>query len=206
MYADHKDQNALARSAPAIAVIALHAVVLYVLSVSMGMVDVPKFAAPVTAVFIPEAQEAQPEPEIPEVKPEIADVMPVEEPPPMIDFEEAIVPPAENPMPVASNSAISATEASGAPRELKTSNRVEPAYPPTSRRLGEQGTVKLRVLVDEKGRPTNVVVGQSSGFARLDQAAMEAVRKWRFVAATNGATAITTWTQVAITFRLTEAG
>jgi protein TonB len=206
MYADRRDQNVLARSAPAIAVIAIHAIVLYVISVSMGMVEVPKFAAPVTAVFIPEAQEAEPEPEVPVVKPEIADLMPVEEPPPVIEFEEAIVPPAENPMPVASASAISATAASGAPRELKTSQRVEPAYPPTSRRLGEQGTVKLKVLVDEKGRAKDVVVGQSSGFPRLDQAAMEAVRKWRFVAATDGQTAITTWTQVAITFRLTENG
>ncbi len=45
----------------------------------------------------------------------------------------------------------------------------------------------------------------SSGFARLDQAAMEAVRKWRFVAATNGTNPISAWTQVAITFRLTSA-
>jgi hypothetical protein len=34
---------------------------------------------------------------------------------------------------------------------------------------------------------------------------MDAVRKWRFVAATNGNNAITVWTQVAITFRLTSA-
>lgn len=206
MYADRQDQSVLARSGPAIAVIAVHAIVLYIISVSMGMVEVPKFAAPVTAVFIPEAQEAEPEPEVPVVKPDIADVMPVEEPPPMIEFEEAVVPPAENPMPVASASAINATAASSAPRELKTTQRGEPAYPPTSRRLGEQGTVKVKVLVDEKGRPKEVLVGQSSGFARLDQAAIEAVRKWRFVAATDGQNAITTWTQVAITFRLTDAG
>lgn len=205
MYADRKDQNVLARSGPAIAVVAIHAIVLYVISISMGMVDVPKFAAPVTAVFIPEAQEAEPEPEVPVVKPDIADVMPTEEPPPMIDFEEPVVPPAETPMPASAN-AINATAAAGAPRELKTNQRVEPAYPPTSRRLGEQGTVKLKVLVDEKGRPKDVVVGESSGFARLDQAAMEAVRRWRFVAATDGQTAITTWTQVAITFRLTDTG
>jgi hypothetical protein len=34
---------------------------------------------------------------------------------------------------------------------------------------------------------------------------MEAVRKWRFVAATDGTNAITAWTQVAITFRLTTS-
>jgi protein TonB len=65
--------------------------------------------------------------------------------------------------------------------------------------------VRLKVLVDEKGRPRDVGVVTSSGFARLDQAAMEAVRKWRFVAATNGTSPISAWTQVAITFRLTNA-
>ena len=42
-----------------------------------------------------------------------------------------------------------------------------------------------------------------SGFARLDDAAVQAVRKWRFVAATDGANPIMAWTQVAISFRLT---
>lgn len=206
MYADRKEQSVVARGAPAVAVIAIHAIVLYVISVSMGMVEVPKFAEPITAVFIPETQEVKAEPEEPVIEPEIAEVTPMEEPPPLIDFDVPIAPPAENPMPVESASAIAATAASNAPRELKTSQRVEPAYPPSSRRLGEQGTVTLKVLVDEKGRPKDVVVGQSSGFPRLDQAAMEAVRRWRFVAATDGATPISTWTQVAITFRLTDAG
>jgi protein TonB len=206
MYADRTEQSAIARGAPAIAVIAIHVIVLYLISVSMGMVEAPKFAEPITAVFIPDTQEAEPEPEEPVIEPEIADVAPMETPPPLLDFQEAVVPPAENPMPGESANAITASEASSAPRELKTSQRVEPAYPPASRRLGEQGTVKLKVLVDEKGRPQEIVVGQSSGFPRLDQAAVTAVRRWRFVAATDGQTPITTWTQVAITFRLTDQG
>ena len=39
----------------------------------------------------------------------------------------------------------------------------------------------------------------------LDQAAVEAVRKWRFVAATDGTNKIQAYTQVAVTFKLTQA-
>ena len=105
----------------------------------------------------------------------------------------------------ASPNAIAAAPAPTAPKELKTSSRVEPIYPPTLRRMSEEGTVQVRVLVDERGRPKEVNVGKSSGFPRLDQAAVEAVRKWRFVAATNGSGPIASWTQVAVTFRLTNA-
>lgn len=55
-----------------------------------------------------------------------------------------------------------------------------PPYPALSRRLGEQGLVLLQVLIDEEGRPVRVDVHRSSGYARLDQAALEAVRRARF--------------------------
>ncbi len=192
----------LSRGGPALAVIGIHILIIYGLAATMGVVKVPQFAAPIEAVFIPEQTEVEPEPPVP-VKPEIDQVMPTEQPMPDIQFDEPVVPPAETPIP-ASESAIAAAPASGAvAQELKTRNRVEPTYPSSSRRAGEEGTVRLKVLVDEKGRPRDVAIATSSGFARLDQAAMEAVRKWRFEAATDGTHPITAWTQVAITFRLT---
>lgn len=197
-------RGTLSRGGPALAVIGIHILIIYGLAASMGVVEIPKFAAPIEAVFIPEQTQEQPEPQQP-VKPEIDQVMPTEQPMPEIQFDEPIVPPAETAVP-ASENAIAATTATGAvAQDLKTSNRVEPAYPSASRRAGEEGTVRLKVLVDEKGRPRDVTVASSSGFARLDQAAMEAVRKWRFVAATNGTNPVSAWTQVAITFRLTNA-
>ncbi|HEY0682522.1 MAG TPA: energy transducer TonB [Steroidobacter sp.] len=192
----------LSRGGPALAVIGIHILIIYGLAATMGVVKVPRFAAPIEAVFIPEQTQSEPEPPAP-VKPEIDQVMPTEQPMPEIQFDEPVVPPAETAVP-ASENAIAATTASGAvAQDLKASNRVEPAYPPAARRAGEEGTVRLKVLVDEKGRPRDVTVANSSGFARLDQAAIEAVRKWRFVAATDGANPISAWTQVAITFRLT---
>jgi protein TonB len=200
----HDDRGVLSRGGPALAVIGIHVLIIYGLATSMGIVKVPKFAEPIEAVFIPEQTQAEPEPPTP-VKPEMDQVMPTEQPMPELQFEEPIAPPAETAIP-ASDNAIAATEATGAvAQDLKASNRVEPTYPSASRRAGEEGTVRLKVLVDEKGRPRDVAVANSSGFARLDQAAMEAVRKWRFVAATDGTNPISAWTQVAITFRLTSA-
>jgi periplasmic protein TonB len=206
MYAE-RSTGILSRSGPVLAVIGIHVLIVYGLAVSTGFVEMPRFAAPVTAVFIPEQTEVQPEPEI-KIKPEIDAAVPMDEPLPEVQFEEPIAPPTETPIP-ASENAIAATTATtaGAPaQELKTSQRVEPTYPPISRRMGEEGTVRLKVLVDERGRPKDVQISQSSGFGRLDQAAKEAVRRWKFVAATDGANAIAAWTQVAVTFKLTNAG
>lgn len=193
----------LSRGGPAIAVIGLHVLIVYGLVASMGIVEMPKFAAPIEAVFIPEQTQPQPEPEM-KIKPDIENVVPLDEPLPEVQFDEPVTPPAETPIP-ASASAISATPAGGAvAQDLKTSSRVEPTYPSASRRAGEEGTVRLKVLVDERGRPRDVQVAQGSGHARLDEAAIQAVRKWRFVAATDGTNAVSAWTQVAITFRLTS--
>jgi protein TonB len=193
----------LSRSGPAIAVVALHVLIVYGLVASMGIVELPNFATPVEAIFIPE-QTSEPEPEI-KVKPQIEEVVDLNEPVPEVQYEEPVVPPAETPMP-ASQNAIAATPAQSAPaQDLKTANRVEPVYPAASRRAGEEGTVRLKVLVDENGRPRDVNVVKASGFARLDEAAIDAVRKWRFVAASDGTKKIMAWTQVAVTFRLTDA-
>jgi protein TonB len=193
----------LSRSGPAIAVIGLHVLIVYGLVASMGIVELPKFAAPVEAIFIPEQAQTE-QPEI-KVKPQIEDVLDLNEPVPEVQYDEPVVPPAETPMPASAN-AIAATPAQSAPaQDLKTSNRVEPVYPAASRRAGEEGTVRVRVLVDENGRPREVNVVKGSGFARLDEAAIDAVRKWRFVAASDGAKKIMAWTQVAVTFRLTES-
>ncbi len=54
-----------------------------------------------------------------------------------------------------------------------------PVYPSISRRMGEEGKLVLRVELDEKGRVDKARVATSSGYSRLDNAALETVRKWR---------------------------
>lgn len=55
-----------------------------------------------------------------------------------------------------------------------------PQYPTQSRRLREQGVVVLRVVIDERGRACDIAIESSSGYARLDRAAQEAVASAAF--------------------------
>jgi periplasmic protein TonB len=57
-------------------------------------------------------------------------------------------------------------------------DRRAPVYPPVSRRTGETGTVVLRVELDENGRVASARVATSSGYSRLDEAALTAVQTW----------------------------
>lgn len=79
-----------------------------------------------------------------------------------------------------------------------------PVYPPISRRHGEQGKVLLRVFVGEDGLPREVQIKESSGFRRLDDAALAAVRKWKFVPGTRNGVPEPMWNLVPINFVLTE--
>ena len=77
-----------------------------------------------------------------------------------------------------------------------------PRYPLAARRAGEQGTVTLKVLVGMDGMPQRVEVEKTSGSPRLDSAALDAVRRWRFAPARRGSTPIESWVLVPVVFRL----
>ena len=62
---------------------------------------------------------------------------------------------------------------------VSCAERVPPAYPAQSRRRGEQGRVVLRVELSESGRVVAAAVQKGSGFSRLDDAALAAVKGWR---------------------------
>jgi protein TonB len=77
-----------------------------------------------------------------------------------------------------------------------------PAYPVLSRRLREEGQVMLRVFVSAEGVPDRIELRQSSGYSRLDAAAREVVRQWRFIPARQGETSVSAWVLVPISFSL----
>jgi protein TonB len=77
-----------------------------------------------------------------------------------------------------------------------------PSYPSLSRRLGEQGRVVLRVLVDRGGRASEVQVRASSGSERLDESARATVRGWKFVPAKRGSEPVAEWVLIPISFKL----
>jgi protein TonB len=68
--------------------------------------------------------------------------------------------------------------------------------------LGEQGKVVIRVLIDKDGKPQQGEIGQSSGYTRLDQAALHAVMAWRYVPGRRDGTAQDMWFNVPIHFAL----
>ena len=53
-------------------------------------------------------------------------------------------------------------------------------YPSFSKRSGEQGTAVVRLIIDETGSVEDVALLQSSSFPRLDRAASEIGRRYRF--------------------------
>ena len=78
----------------------------------------------------------------------------------------------------------------------------KPSYPLISRRMGEEGEVRLRVHVDTTGQAQQIEVFRSSGFPRLDQAALDTVKQWRFIPARQGDQPVAAWVIVPIQFSL----
>jgi len=85
------------------------------------------------------------------------------------------------------------------------SDAPKPTYPETARRDGKEGRVLLRVLVNEAGRSAAVEVNHSSGVEALDQAAVEAIKRWRFLPARHGDSPVESWVRIPIDFRLSDA-
>ncbi len=78
----------------------------------------------------------------------------------------------------------------------------KPPYPPMSKRLNEQGTVVMRVLIGADGQPQKAEIRKSSGFERLDRSAAETVMKWRYVPGKRAGVAEAMWFNVPINFVL----
>ena len=80
-----------------------------------------------------------------------------------------------------------------------------PRYPAQAIRGHMQGTVTLRVLVDETGKPLDVVIESSSGHDLLDRAARDQVlAKWRFQPAQSNGQKVQAWARIPVTFDLTS--
>ena len=160
---------------------ALHGAVLYVL-LSHRILVVPD---EVVTLFVetitqqPPREEPKPQPERPrkvekpqpqQIVAQAPVVSPAElvaPPPPPIPVVEAPPPRPAGPVTLSGELSVTCPE------------RRPPAYPPLSRRLGEEGKVVLRVELDEQGGVATAAVASGSGHARLDQAALSAVKTWR---------------------------
>ncbi len=81
-------------------------------------------------------------------------------------------------------------------------NNPRPAYPLAARRRGDQGTVLIRVLVTAEGLAASVGLEKTSGHPALDDAALAAVKSWRFIPARQGGQAIESPYVVPVVFKL----
>lgn len=162
----------------------LHGAALYSLW-SLRIIPTPAEAATLFVSFINPALSERPKPPEPPKRSH-----PVE-PPRLLAVEAAVVLPNEPvvpaiiatttlppPAPLAEPAIQQPVTLSG---ELSVScpERTPPAYPVFSMRANEQGLVVLRVELGMDGRITGVTINKNSGYARLDDAAVSAVRNWR---------------------------
>jgi protein TonB len=213
-----RSTDAGARRAGALATIALHLVASAALLSYEPSRQALLAAVPIMVDLItPPKIEVKPEPpaEIPPPKPKRKPIpkpvirepdppslvtAPIEAPSPIV-----VAPPPPAPPPPAPAPVVVAPPPVAVAPPIFTADYLEnppPAYPAASRRLGEQGRVILRVLVNAGGSAEQIQVRQSSGHARLDNAARDTVHGWRFVPAKRGDMPVPAWVLIPISFRL----
>jgi len=116
-------------------------------------------------------------------------------------------PPIDTPVAAAPAPAAPAAPSGPSKVELPSSDadylqNPKPPYPPLSKRLGEQGRVVVRVLIGADGQPQKAELAESSGYDRLDQAALTTVMKWRYVPGKRNGVPEAMWFRVPINFVL----
>ena len=192
-------------------VLAIHAAFIWVLNSGLGKAIVEFVAPPVETEIVDEQPEDEEPP--PPPPPDYAPPPPYVPPPDFViaapvqtgpttaittTSEKPVAAPPPKPAPSASVKTPPSTQGKGA-------RITQPEYPPASRRAGEEGTVHLQVYVQENGRAGEIKVAKSSGFPKLDEAAVKEVqRNWRFVPGKEDGKPVAMWHIFAVTFRLTD--
>jgi periplasmic protein TonB len=211
---DDPSKNSKRMAAFALVVI-IHVLFVWVLASGLGKKVVEVVMGPVETRLIEELPDKEDEP--PPPPPEL-ETPPPYVPPPEISIE---IPVDTGPSTAISNVTSERPVAAPPPPVAKPVERqvvktppstqgrgariTQPEYPPSSRRAGEEGTVQLQVLVLESGRAGEVKVAKSSGFPKLDEAAVNEVkRNWRFVPGKEDGKPVSMWHTFAVTFRLTD--
>lgn len=200
------------RLANATMVVLLHVVLAYAMlyvSVKNELIQLPQSISVRLLPMIEEKPEpARPLP--PPPKPQVRK-QPVQQPQPVLavtsptatsSFTVAPQPPVPPPQPVIAPPAPAPVAVVAARFDADYLHNPKPVYPALSRRMNEEGKVLLRVRVSGQGAALDVVISKSSGFPRLDAAAVDAVARWRFVPARRGDEAVDSSVIVPITFAL----
>lgn len=167
-------------------VVALHVVVIYALVTTLARRNVEAPQAPIETKIISAPQPETPPPTPPPL-PQLAAPPPLYVPPPEVNV--AIPPPPQSTAPSVVTTVAPITPAPTAVARTQPhvdlAHSSQPDYPAEARRLGEQGSLVLQVLVEPDGRVSDSKLVQSSGFPVLDQAALAGVKtNYRFAPGT----------------------
>ncbi len=172
--------------------------------------DVLSFSPPPPKPVVPEvlpAEAARPDVALPTPIVSASEVAP---PSPM---PKSSVPDKPNPAltrssaPSGKTSGVAAGKGAEGGREARplASRNAPPRYPDFARRQGWQGVVLVRVVVRPDGKVKAASLFRGSGYSVLDQAALEAVRRWLFQPKISGGLAVESTIEVPVTFSLRKA-
>jgi len=189
----------------------VEAAIVYALMVSLGHRDAPPVLPPFNGYIIPDDKivsdpppPAAPTFEPPPITDPIAPIVELDYvPPPQLKaITLPTLPPVTPALPLEAT-LVSPPPISFSPARAIIATHTTPDYPPLARRLGQQGTLRLKLVVTEQGNVSEAVVVNSSGFPYLDNAAVEWVKQhWRYEPAKQGARAVRAEVPAVVTFKL----
>jgi protein TonB len=189
-----------------IGIVALHVGFVYVLNAGLATQAVEAVFGPIETKMIEEVKDEEDKP--PPPPPKIETTPPPFVPPPDITIDL--------PVETSATTAITATtqkpvakpppappKVDRVPPRQNKRGLIEPDYPPQSKRLGEEGATVLRLYILEDGRVGEAQVSKSSGFPRLDEAAVKhAKRSWRFQPGTEGGKPVAMWYDFRVVWKI----
>ncbi len=226
MYADRYGGPARARFNPGglAAAIGINAAVIAALMVAAPIVTGrPPADPPLVTIFRPIDPPPPPEPKPadPRVSAEPRPAPPLDAPKPIVETPiDSPLTGTVDPLPPLPYNAQpgtgTATEAVPEPKPLppplvvgpavdsRYAGDFQPDYPPSERRLGNEGKVTVRVLVGADGRVKQVerVSATSDAFFRVTE--QRALSRWRFRAGTRDGVAEAAWRVMTVTFRMED--
>jgi periplasmic protein TonB len=177
------------------------------IEISLGVAPTPVPAAKTPEPTPPKPQQ-HPQNRLQPHLPVIASKAPLADAP--VVASEPAPPREEQPAPPAAGPVASASAPTGKVNPQAAGNDAlpyvidgpAPPYPPDARAAGREGKVRVKVLISETGRVQDIVLAQSSGNQSLDDAALAALKRWRFRAAVRDGQTIAAWVVVPVLFKL----
>jgi protein TonB len=219
MSASYLSANGQDRFTRISAVIVAHALLISALATAERSIPVLKQPKPITVTLV---DSKPPSPEPIKLRPvESAPLLPappqlvlpitVDTPPVAVAAATPVNVAAPTPVAVATPTLPSIPSPAAVPADMpptadaSAEGNAKPVYPKASRALGEQGRVLLDVYVRADGSVGEIRLHQTSGFDRLDDAALKAVHQWHYRPARQAGKEIAMWYVQPISFDLRAA-